>query len=65
VLLEFYYTDLAENFAAKEGARKLSDKSWETVVCVHDWTMFQECIEWKWNDTQSKWRNHEAFLESE
>jgi hypothetical protein len=65
LLLEFYYTDLAQAFAAKEGARKLSDESWETVVYFHDKVIFQECIEWKWNNTQSKWRDHDAFLDLE
>ena len=65
LLLEFFYKDLAAVFAAKEGARRVSSSSWETVVYVRDKTEFEKCVVWKFNDTQKKWEDHRAFLECE
>ena len=63
--LTFYYQELATVFAAMNGAQKVANDAWTSVVYVTDKAIFQECIEWKLQDTNKKWAAHKSFLERE
>lgn len=65
LLLEFFYQELTMVFAAREGARKVDDVSWETKVYVRDKEEFEQFMAWKFNDTKNQWEKHRAFLERE
>jgi hypothetical protein len=60
--LEFSSKYLADIFQGNETARRESDTTWQIAVFVTDPKMFGECIAWKYNDTKSKWAEHERFL---
>jgi Crinkler effector protein N-terminal domain len=63
--LEFFYQETAAAFAGNEGARKVDELNWETVIFVKDKVKFQDCVEWKYKDTKKEWERHRDFLEQE
>ena len=63
--LEFFYQENASAFAGNEGARKVNELNWETVIFVKDKDQFQKCVEWKYEDTTMAWEKHRRFLAHE
>lgn len=63
--LEFFYKESAAAFAGNEGASKVDELNWETVIFVKDKVRFQACVEWKYTDTAKEWERHRRFLEQE
>jgi hypothetical protein len=63
--LEFFFQENAAAFAASEGARKVDDMNWETVIFVKDRDQFQKCVEWKYGVTKTAWDQHRHFLADE
>mmetsp|Transcript_18343 Transcript_18343/g.35045 ORF Transcript_18343/g.35045 Transcript_18343/m.35045 type:complete len:268 (-) Transcript_18343:736-1539(-) len=63
--LEFFYSELATAFAAKESALKINDTTWETTVYVQDENIFEKCVAWKLKATTNAWKDHRAFLNQE
>jgi len=63
--LEFFEKVDADSFQPRKGAKRIDDKTWETVVVVSDTKVFKECVEWNGNDTREKWQQHWEFLEQE
>ena len=63
--LEFFYQENASVFAGNEGARKVNESNWETMIFVKDKDQFQKCVEWKYEDTTIAWEKHRRFLAHE
>ena len=61
--LEFFYEENAFAFAGNEGAKKVDELNWETVIFVKDKDQFQKCVEWKYGDTTIAWEKHRRFLD--
>jgi hypothetical protein len=60
--LEFFEQVDAAAFQAKPGAKRVNERTWQTVVHVQDKDKFAMYVDWKGKDTQSQWDAHEAFL---
>ena len=63
--LEFFYAELATAFAAKDGARKKNETTWETTVFVQDKDVFENCVAWNSENTVKAWNEHRTFLNQE
>jgi len=62
---EFFEKVDADSFQPREGAKRIYDKTWETVVFVLHRKVLKYFVEWKGNDTREKWQQHRDFLEQE
>ena len=63
--LEFFYRENAAEVAAKEGAVKVDENNWETIVYVQNKARFLKCVAWKCEDTKTQWEKHRKFLQQE
>ena len=55
VQVEFRHVANASLYRAPLGAVKLNETTWKTDVYVKDKQIFQECLEWKYNNTTKAW----------
>ena len=60
--LEFFNEVDAASFQARQGAKPVDKRTWQTAVYVKDKDEFAEFVDWKGEDTQRQWDDYNAVL---
>mmetsp|Transcript_9267 Transcript_9267/g.17729 ORF Transcript_9267/g.17729 Transcript_9267/m.17729 type:complete len:125 (-) Transcript_9267:92-466(-) len=60
--LEFFNEVDAAAFQARDGARQVDKRTWQTTVYVKNKDEFAAFVDWKGSDTQRQWDDYNAVL---
>ncbi|KAL3921033.1 MAG: hypothetical protein SGILL_002967 [Bacillariaceae sp.] len=60
--LEFFNKVDAAAFQARQGARQVDERTWQTTVYVKDKDEFAVFVDWKGDDTQRQWDDYNIEL---
>ena len=63
--IEFKDEALARNYQCPEGGIQVDNKNWEVTVHVQNKEIFEECVNWKYEDTTKKWELYDGQLNIE
>ena len=63
--IEFKDEALARNYQCPEGGIQVDNKHWEVAVHVRNKEIFEECVNWKYEDTTKKWELYDEQLDIE